>query len=166
MKYCQNTTASHSLSKRFPQHLKQINIIIHEETNNENLNKINKPFNNEVALQLDKAKVSSEDENIQKLKSMDMVLGMNDNGTYKMLLVDFKLNCFSTKSLSQNDCRNKIRCSKIILFGGGILVHNTYLFIFNNEYLLKAEARHDISRKLNNLPVEVLNINEFHVKYF
>ena len=167
MKYCQLTTTKHSLSKRFPEHLVKINTIILEETLQENLNKINQPFNEEVALKLDKVKESSEDdESVKDLKSMDIVLGMNHGGSYKMLLADFKLNCFSTKSLKPNDCRNKIRCSKIILFGGGIPIHNTYLFIFNNEYLSKSEARHDISRKLNNLPVEVLSITELHKKYF
>jgi len=163
MKYCHQTTTSHSLSARYPQYLEAINKIISNETTAENLLKINAPFNNEVALKLDKVK--AEDENVKDFKSMDIALGMN-NGEKKMLLVDLKLNCNGAKSLSQNDCTNKIRGSKIILFGGGIPVHNTYIYVFNNQYLAKAEARHDISRKLSNRSVEVLSIDELNERYF
>jgi hypothetical protein len=166
MRYCQNTTKEHSLSIAYTQHLARINDIIQEETRPENHNKINHPFNDEVGLKLDKVKESSNDEDIQGLKSMDMVLGMSDGESHLMLLVDFKLNCNGVKSISHNEFRNKIRCSRILLFGGGIPIHNTYLYIFNNEFMLKSETRRDISRKLNNIPVEVLTINELQTNYF
>ena len=109
--------------------------------------------------------VKTEDETVKDFNSMDMALGMN-NGGKKMLLVELKLNCNGAKNLTQKDCNNKIRGSKIILFGGGIPVHNTYIYVFNNQYLAKEEARYIISRTINNLSVEVLSIDELNMRYF
>lgn len=168
MKYCEETTRLHPLSIAYPTCVEKINNIIYEETNSENRSKINRPFNEEVGLKLDKVKENCQDEDITKgTKSVDMVLGLKDKENAKMLLVDFKLNCRGINSLSQGDFTNKIKGSKRLLFGSGIKVYNVSLFIFNNEFLHKEEARHNINKKLNNLPsIEVLSINELKEKYF
>lgn len=167
MKYCQNTTESHPLSKKYPQCLDKINSIIFGETLAENHDKINQPFNDEVALKLDKVKECSENSDVKKMHSMDIVLGVKDeNDSFSSLLVEFKLNCKGIKSLTDSDCKDKIRDSKIILFGSGETVRNSFIFIFNNDYLSKNEARNEISRKLNNRTIEVLSIDQFKEKYF
>ena len=167
MKYCQYTTESHPLSKRYPQYIEHINSIILEETLPENKNKINQPFSHEVALKLDTVKKYSENPDISKLKSMDMVIGLKkEDNILSSLLVDFKLNCKGTKSLTDSECKDKIKDSKVILFGSGLPVYSSYVFIFNNEYLSKNEARNEISRKFNNRTIEVLSIDEFRAKYF
>ncbi|OFX26535.1 MAG: hypothetical protein A2033_00025 [Bacteroidetes bacterium GWA2_31_9] len=159
MKYCQQTTLSHPLSKRFPQHLSEINLIIREEGGGEY------PFNKEVALKLDKVKDSSENPHIKKMKSMDMVLGIKDeNNNLSSLIVDFKLDCKNAVNISESDCRDKIKHSKILLFGSGISVYNKYVFIFNNALL--EISRRIISQRLTNASAEVLSINEFKANYF
>lgn len=160
MRYCQRTTKLHPLSKSFPQYLEDINTIIQNEGGS------NRPFNNEVALNLDKIKDNSENIYINRMKSMDIVLGIIDlNGNNKLsLLVDFKLNCNGTKSLSDSDCKDKIKDSKILLFGSGIPVHNRYVFIFKDNFI--NQSRRIISQKLNNPFAEVLKIDEFKAKYF
>ena len=167
MKYCQNTTVSHPLSKKYPQCLDKINSIILDETEPENRDKINQPFSYEVALKLDKVKECSENSDLKRMHSMDMVLGMKDiNNILSSLLVDFKLNCKGIRSFKNSMCNDKIRDSKLILQDSGLAIHYSYVFIFNNEYLSKNEARNEISRRFKNGPIEVLSIDEFKANYF
>lgn len=158
MKYCQITTASHPLSVRFPQYLEQINNIIISEHGTY------QPFNDEVALMLDKVKDDSENKDIKRYKSMDMVLGVKDRTSALSLLVEFKLDCKNAINLSESDCRDKIKHSKILLFGSGIPVHNKYIFVFNDPIL--QVSRRIISNKLNNASGEVLSIDELKAEYF
>jgi hypothetical protein len=161
MKYCPITTRSHPLSVSFPQYLENINTII--ETEGGTL----QPFTNEVALLLDKIKDCSDKTLIKGHKSMDMVLGLNDHTHLNpfSLLVDLKLNCKGTKSLSDSDCKDKIRHSRLLLFGSGIPVYHRYVFIFSDKLFIN-ESRSVISRRLNNPFADVLNINEFKLNYF
>jgi hypothetical protein len=147
--------------------LQKIKTIIKKNIETKNLRRINNNFVfiDEVALNLDGVKDNSGNEDIKKYKSVDMVLGMKDeNGKKKLLLVEFKLNCNSIKSLSK-ECKGKIENSKILLFGGGIPVYNKYVFIFNNTLLLN-ESRSIICRQLNNPYAEALSINELKTNYF
>src|ERR1039457_5423234 len=158
MKYCQPTTQAHPLAERYPQYLNNINTIIREEGGT------NRPFNTEVALKLDKIKECSDDINITHMKSMDMVLGIKDGTNSLSLLVEFKLDCKNARNLKEGELREKIKDSKILLFGSGIPVHNRYVFIFNDE-LLENESRRIISYKLTNANGEPLSIDEFRAKY-
>ncbi|MFA7360468.1 MAG: hypothetical protein WC139_05465 [Candidatus Kapaibacterium sp.] len=159
MKYCKQSTEEHPLCKMFPSYLESINTIINNEGGT------HQPFNDEVALNLDKIKSNSGNTHIKKMKSMDMVICVIDNDDkVHSLLIDYKLNCNGTKSLSDGDCRDKIKHSTIILFGSGIPIYNKYVFIFKDELL--EQSRSIISRVLNNATIEVLNINEFRTNYF
>lgn len=160
MKYCPSTTRSHPLSIRFPQFLENINTII------ENEGGTTLPFNNEVGILLDKIKDNSDKTLVKGLKSMDMVLGINDHSHSNphTLLVDLKFNCNGIKSFSDGDCKDKIRHSRLLLFGSGIPVYCRYVFVFNDNFL--NESRSVISRRLNNPFIDVLNINDFRTTYF
>jgi hypothetical protein len=161
MRYHKKTTISHPLSISHPQHIEQINTIIRNEGGTIF------PFtNNEVALNLDKVKKNSTNNDINRMKSMDIVIGLNNtSGNSPLsLLVDFKLNCNGTKSISDGDYKDKIKHSKILLFGSGMPVHNKYVFIFKDSLI--NQSRSIISRILNNPLTDVLKINEFKTKYF
>lgn len=159
MKYCQRTTLSHPLSIRFPQHIENINAIIKREGGSY------LPFNNEIALNLDMVKKNSGNKHIEAMKSMDIVLGIVDeHNTVSSLLVDFKLNCNGTRSLKDGDCKDKIKHSKILLFGSGVSVQCKYIFIFNDNLL--NESRSILIRVLNNPSAEILSVKELKTAYF
>jgi hypothetical protein len=167
MKYCRRTTESLPLSIQFRKWLQKMTIIISNNIKAQNLYRINNNFVfvDEVALNLDEIKNNSGNKDIEKYKSVDMVLGMKDeHGDKRLLLVELKLNCNGIKSLSQ-ECKGKIEDSKVLLFGGGIPIHNKYVFIFNNTLLL-SQARSVISRQLTNPYAEVLSIDELKSNYF
>ena len=156
MKYCRQTTISHPLSISHPRHIEKLNTIIRNEGGTIF------PFtNNDVALNLDKVKMNSSNKDISRMKSMDIVIPLNNtSGNNPLsLLVDFKLNCKGTKSLSDGDCKDKIKHSKILLFGSGIGVHNKYVFIFKDALI--NQSRSIISRVLNNPTAEILKISQF-----
>jgi hypothetical protein len=160
MKYCLDSTRSHPLSIRFPRYLKEINTIVRDEGGDEQL------FDTEVALNLDKVKENSENPDVKKLKSMDMIVAVRPTLTEEpsSLMVDFKLECRGTKGLKDGHCRDKIRHSKLLLFGSGVPVHNRFVFIFNNNLI--QESRSVLSRVLNNPSTDVLSLNEFKTIYF
>lgn len=155
MKYDQNVTKSHPLSKSYPTCLESINDVIHNEGGKFS------PFQNEVALNLDKIK---EIQHLDNMCSMDITFGISFRNNQKMLLVEFKLRCTVPTSLKNDNCRNKIRDSITILSDCGIQIHNKNVFIFNDK-LLK-QSRNILSRVLLIPSAEVLSINELKEKYF
>lgn len=98
------------------------------------------------------------------VKSVDMVLGMIDqNSNRNLLLVEFKLDCKGVGSIYKK-CKGKMEDSKLLLFGGGIPVHNKFVFIFNDDLL--NVSRSLISRELQNPSAEVLSVDELKANYF
>ncbi|NCX95695.1 MAG: hypothetical protein EBX41_04660 [Chitinophagia bacterium] len=100
-----------------------------------------------------------------------MAIGVkSNNGNVATLLVEFKLNANlnSTKdmisSISEGDYKDKIKNTKILLFGSGIPVCSNNIFIFNSE--CKEVAKKIISQKLANASALVFTIAEFKTKYF
>jgi hypothetical protein len=160
MKYDRDLTVHHPLSVRYPQHLENIDQIVLDEGGTQQI------FNDEVALNLDKVKTNSGEREIARLKSMDMVVGLNNNpGTNpQTLLVDFKLRVNGIRSINTGDCKDKIIDSKLLLFGSGISVYSKYLFIFNDQLI--QQFRSIIIRGLQNPFAEVLTIDEFKNEYF
>lgn len=165
MKYCKDTTCSHPVLKMFPQYLMKINDIIDEETDSNHRTMMSQPFSEEQGIQLDKIKNSSSLD-LKNVKSMDMVLGIDDNGKKKVLLVDFKLNCGDPKNIDTSKCKNKIRWSKYLLFGGGIPMHDKTLFVFNNSFAKKNEAKNVLGRKLEGCGSEVMTVDELKHSLF
>lgn len=166
MKYCINTTNEHPLSIHFKAWVRKIKDIINEDLKPENAHKVENSFNDEVAISLDKLKENADNKDIRRMKSVDMVLGIKNSDDKKMLLVELKLNCNGIKKFSEGDCSDKVKDSKIMLFGGGVPIYNKSYFIFNDEFLLKEEARFQVVRKINNPDIIVQNICEFKEMYF
>lgn len=160
MKYDRNLTVNHPLSVGYPQYLERINQIVLDEGGTQQI------FNGKVALNLDKVKTNSGQRDISRLKSMDMIIGLNNTpGTNPhTLLIDFKLRCNGIRSISTGDCKEKIKDSKLLLFGSGISVYNKYLFIFNDQLI--QQFRSIIIRGLQNPFAEVLTVEEFRNEYF
>lgn len=168
MRYCQETTQSHPLSKHVDC-LKQIKQIIEENIEPKNIFRINNNFvfQEEIAFDLDKIKDCSNDNDIKGYRTVDMFCGMKDIENNKtILLVEFKLNCNGTKSLP-DQCKGKIEDSKILLFGGGFPIHSN-VFVFNDKLLseLRDEIVLIIRRRLNHPNAEVLSIQELKANYF
>jgi hypothetical protein len=160
MKYCLNATRAHPLSKSYTQYIENINTIIVEEGG------ILQPFNNEIAINFDKIKKNADNEDVKRMKSMDMVVAIRHSSRSNpySLLVDFKLNCGGTRSIKDGDCKDKIKHSKVLLFGSGIPVYSKSVFIFKDDLI--QESRSLISRILNNPSADVLTLNEFKTLYF
>ena len=160
MKYCKSTTESHPLSLRYPQHLRRINNIIEEEHGTIF------PFNQEVALNLDKVKNESDDTNIKRLKSVDFVFCIKEQSQEFSVLVELKLDCKNPRNLSEGELRDKIKDSKLLLFGSGIAVHSEYIFVFNDVFFAKEEFKRVISAKLMSSKGKVVNISELNQNFF
>ncbi len=160
MKYDRYITIHHPLSVVYPQHLENINQIIIDEGGTQ------QSFNGEIALNLDKVKKNCGQIEITRLKSMDMVVGLNDTQRTnpQTLLVDFKLNVNGIRSIKTGDYKDKIKDSKLLLFGSGISVYNKYVFIFNDQLI--QQSRSIIIRGLQNPFAEVLTVDEFRNEYF
>lgn len=158
MKYCHQSTLAHPLAIAYPHFLETINLIFQEEGGNGN------PFNHESAINLDKVKHNSENKDITNMHSMDMVIGIKDNQNSFSLLVDFKLRCKNPTNISERDCRDKIKHSKILLFGSGISVHNRYVFIFSDDLL--NVSRRVLSMRLANASADALSIDDLKSIYF
>ena len=160
MRYCKSTTESHPLSLRYPKHLRCINDIIKEEHGTI------LPFNQEVALNLDKVKEESNETNIKRHKSVDFVFGIKEDNQEFSVLVELKLDCKNPKNLREADLRDKIIDSKTLLFGSGIPIYNEYFFVFNDVFFAKEEFRRVISVKLMSSKGKVVNINELMQNFF
>lgn len=160
MKYDRDITIHHPLSVVYPQHLENINQIIIDEGGTQ------QSFNGEIALNLDKVKKNCGQIEITRLKSMDMVVGLNDTQRTnpQTLLVDFKLNVNGIRNIKTGDYKDKIKDSKLLLFGSGISVYNKYVFIFNDQLI--QQSRSIIIRGLQNPFAEVLTVAEFRNEYF
>ena len=155
MRYCQQTTKLHPLSIKFPQYLCKINFIIKENNGN------SFPFDNEIAINLDKVK---EVQNISNMDSMDMTFGISQGNNKKMLLVELKLDCHVITNFKKVNYIKKIKDSITLLSGGGEPIYNKHVFIFNDK-LLK-QSRSVIGRFLHNASAEVLSIDELKANYF
>jgi hypothetical protein len=158
MKYSQPTTLSHPLSIRYPHFIRNINTIVKEEKG------LHFPFGSDVAIDLEAIKENTIEVNVKGIKSVDMVLGMEDaHGNKNLLLVELKLDCNSVGSIYQN-CKGKMEDSKLLLFGGGIPVYYKDVFVFNDKLL--NVSRSVIARSLVKPNVEVLSIHELKTNYF
>lgn len=160
MKYNRNLTSNHPLSLRYPHFLEEINKIISDEGVTQ------QNFSDEVALKLDSVKTASGDRDISRLKSMDMIIVLNNTrgNDPQTLLIDFKLRCNGIRSISSGDCIEKIKDSKLLLFGSGIPINNRYIFIFNDKLI--QQFRSLIIRNLQNPFAGILTIDEFRNEYF
>ncbi len=136
MNYCQLTTESHPLSLKHKDCLKGINEIILEEGGK------NKIFEHQTALNLDKVEIKLK--HPERRATMDMSFGISvDTKNPKMVLVDFKFNHKSAKTLGKSDLENKMNGS-IDLLSRDIQIFNEYFFIFSDY--LKNEARSHFNR--------------------
>ncbi|MEI8203821.1 MAG: hypothetical protein WCH34_12445 [Bacteroidota bacterium] len=160
MNYCKSTTESHPLTLNYSHHLKNINDIIKEEHGTIF------PFKTEVALALDKIKNEASDINIKKHCSVDMVFVIKDKNYTFQVLVELKLDCKRATNLKGSELNDKIRDSKVLLFGSGIPIYNEYCFVFNDELLGKEEMNRILSYKLNHAKGIAMSVNELKQTFF
>jgi hypothetical protein len=160
MKYCKITTEKHPVSLKHCECLQEINEIIINEGGQ------NKLFSKEhIVLNLDE--VEKKQNRTERNSSMDICFGISEETkNRKIVLVDFKLNHKTVKTIGKKDLEKKVTESKALI-GNEIPTINEYFFIFKDN--LKEQARSHFRALFSGkskIPYKPFKITELKEKFF
>lgn len=139
MKYNNNETLNHIVSKSYPCCVKDFNEVVFNE--DDSLSEIPDYFAETDVIDLDCVEIErARIERRNQISTMDCTFAISDNENLEMLLVELRFNYKNLSNLNRQKLIDKVSGSLSIL-GNTVKINNTYVFIFQPNLVEQATSR-------------------------